>query len=38
VALDVLQAELLRVVQETMQPETAILWFKESERNVSHEP
>jgi hypothetical protein len=38
VALDVLQAELLRVVQETMQPETAVLWFKESERNVSHEP
>ncbi len=37
VEMDVLQSELLRVVQETLQPETAVLWFKKAERNISHE-
>jgi len=37
VEMDVLQAELLRVVQETLQPETAVLWFKKSERSTAHE-
>ena len=37
VEMDLLQAELLRVVQETLQPETAVLWFKPSKRNVFHE-
>jgi hypothetical protein len=37
VEIDVLQAELLRVVQETIQPETAVLWLKKIERSTSHE-
>lgn len=37
VEMDVLQAELLRVVQETLQPETAVLWFKPGKKGLSHE-
>ncbi|MFN2152208.1 MAG: hypothetical protein ACK2T5_11465, partial [Anaerolineales bacterium] len=37
VEIDVLQAELLRVVKETLQPETAVLWLKKIERSTSDE-
>jgi hypothetical protein len=35
--MDKLTAELVRVVQETMQPESMVVWFKTVERKVSHE-
>jgi hypothetical protein len=35
--MDKLTAELTRVVQETMQPESMVVWFKTVERKVSHE-
>ena len=39
VEMDVLQGELLRVVQETLQPETAVLWFKKGAgREARHDP
>ena len=37
VEIDVLQAELLRVVKETLQPETTVLWLKKIERSTSDE-
>jgi hypothetical protein len=37
VEIDVLQAELLRVVKETLQPETIVLWLKKIERSTSDE-
>jgi hypothetical protein len=35
--MDKLTAELTRVVQETMRPESMVVWFKTVERKVSHE-
>jgi len=37
VSLEVLTAELSRVVQETMQPESTVLWFKNVEESKSYE-
>ncbi len=37
VVMDVVQAELLRIIQETLQPKTAVIWIKKIERNASHE-
>jgi predicted component of type VI protein secretion system len=35
--MEALTDELVRVVQETMQPESMAVWFKTVERKVSHE-
>jgi hypothetical protein len=35
VDMEALQAELLRVVQETLQPESIAVWFKQSEGKTS---
>ncbi len=37
VSLEALTAELSRVVQETMQPEMTVLWFKNAEESSSYE-
>jgi K+-sensing histidine kinase KdpD len=35
VDMEALQAELLRVIQETLQPESVVVWFKQSEGKTS---